>query len=89
MEIPDELIIKYYNLVTDVHPDEVNKIESQLKEGSVNPRDIKMNLAREIVTLYHGEESAREAEERFKSVFQKVKYLKIYKQFKLRKMDLT
>ena len=42
-----------------------------LKDGSVNPRDIKMNLAREIVTLYHGEESAREAEERFKSVFQK------------------
>ncbi|HFL3855120.1 TPA: tyrosine--tRNA ligase [Clostridioides difficile] len=71
MEIPDELIIKYYNLVTDVHPDEVNKIESQLKEGSVNPRDIKMNLAREVVTLYHGEESAKEAEERFKSVFQK------------------
>ncbi|HFL3558048.1 TPA: tyrosine--tRNA ligase [Clostridioides difficile] len=71
MEIPDELIIKYYNLVTDVHPDEVNKIESQLKESSVNPRDIKMNLAREIVTLYHGEESAKEAEERFKSVFQK------------------
>ena len=71
MEIPDELIIKYYNLVTDVHPDEVNKIESQLKEGSVNPRDIKMNLAREIVTLYHGEESAKEAEERLKSVFQK------------------
>ncbi|MCC0784928.1 tyrosine--tRNA ligase [Clostridioides sp. ES-S-0108-01] len=71
MEIPDELIIKYYNLVTDVHPDEVNKIELQLKDGSVNPRDIKMNLAREIVTLYHGEESAREAEERFKSVFQK------------------
>ncbi|HBH1810004.1 TPA: tyrosine--tRNA ligase [Clostridioides difficile] len=71
MEIPDELIIKYYNLVTDVHPYEVNKIESQLKEGSVNPRDIKMNLAREIVTLYHGEESAKEAEERFKSVFQK------------------
>ncbi|HGM3509057.1 TPA: tyrosine--tRNA ligase [Clostridioides difficile] len=71
MEIPDELIVKYYNLVTDVHPDEVNKIESQLKEGSVNPRDIKMNLAREIVTLYHGEESAKEAEERFKSIFQK------------------
>ncbi|MCC0636654.1 tyrosine--tRNA ligase [Clostridioides sp. ES-S-0001-02] len=71
MEIPDELIVKYYNLVTDVHPDEVNKIETQLKDGSVNPRDIKMNLAREIVTLYHGEEAAKEAEERFKSVFQK------------------
>lgn len=71
MEIPDELIIKYYNLVTDVHPDVVNKIEQDLKEDKVNPRDIKMGLAKEIVRLYHGEEKANFAEERFKSVFQK------------------
>jgi tyrosyl-tRNA synthetase len=71
MEIPDELIIKYYNLVTDVHPDEVEKIKSQLDNDEVNPRDIKMRLAKEIVTLYHGEEAANQAEDRFKSVFQK------------------
>lgn len=71
MEIPDELIVKYYNLVTDVHPDVVNKIEQELKEDKVNPRDIKMGLAKEIVRLYHGEEKASFAEERFKSVFQK------------------
>lgn len=71
MEIPDELIIKYYNLVTDVHPDVVSKIETELKEDLRNPRDIKMELAKEIVTLYHGEEKANLAEERFKSVFQK------------------
>ena len=71
MEIPDELIIKYYNLVTDIHPDIVNKIEQDLKEDKVNPRDIKMGLAKEIVRLYHGEEKANFAEERFKSVFQK------------------
>ena len=70
MEIPDELIIKYYNLVTDVHPDAVAEIEAKL-EGGANPRDIKMGLAKEIVTLYHGEEKAQEAENRFKSVFQK------------------
>lgn len=70
MEIPDELIIKYYNLVTDVHPDAVAEIEARL-EGGANPRDIKMELAKEIVTLYHGEEKAQEAENRFKSVFQK------------------
>ena len=70
MEIPDELIIKYYNLVTDVHPDDVAKIEVRLEAGE-NPRDIKMELAKEIVTLYHGEEKAAEAEKRFKSVFQK------------------
>ncbi len=71
MEIPDELIIKYYNLVTDVHPDEIADIKSKLENDEVNPRDIKMQLAREIVTLYHGTEAAIQAEERFKSVFQK------------------
>lgn len=71
MEIPDELIVKYYNLVTDVHPDVVNKIEKDLKEDRVNPRNVKMELAKEIVRLYHGEELANFAEERFKSVFQK------------------
>lgn len=71
MEIPDELIIKYYNLVTDVHPDVVSEIEKDLKEDRKNPRDIKMGLAKEIVRLYHGEEKANFAEERFKSVFQK------------------
>ncbi|HSQ87684.1 tyrosine--tRNA ligase, partial [Romboutsia sp.] len=65
MEIPDELIVKYYNLVTDVHPDVVNKIEADLKEDRVNPRNVKMELAKEIVRLYHGEERANFAEERF------------------------
>ncbi|WP_195237080.1 tyrosine--tRNA ligase [Romboutsia sp. 1001285H_161024_C4] len=71
MEIPDSLIVKYYNLVTDVHPDVVAEIEKDLKEDRKNPRDIKMALAKEIVRLYHGEEKANFAEERFKSVFQK------------------
>lgn len=69
MEIFDEFIIKYYNLVIDVYFDEVNKIEFQLKEGLVNLRDIKMNLVREIVILYYGEEFVKEVEERFKFVF--------------------
>ena len=70
MTIPDELIIKYFELVTDVHPDDVEKIKKSLSEG-VNPRDIKMQLAREIVQLYHGKEAVLDAEERFKLVFQK------------------
>ncbi|AWZ47708.1 tyrosine--tRNA ligase [Clostridiaceae bacterium 14S0207] len=70
MSIPDELIIKYYNLVTDVHPDDVAKIEERLKNGE-NPRNIKMELAKEIVRLYHGEEKSIEAQERFVKVFSK------------------
>ncbi|SHH46650.1 tyrosyl-tRNA synthetase [Clostridium collagenovorans DSM 3089] len=71
MTIPDELIIKYFELVTDIHPDDLDLIKENLAQDKVNPRDIKMQLAREIVTLYHGKEEALKAEERFITVFQK------------------
>ena len=70
MTIPDELIIKYFELVTDIHPDVIEEISKELESGKTNPRDIKIKLANEIVKLYHGVEKAKEAEERFKSVFQ-------------------
>ena len=70
MKVPDELIIKYFNLATDIHPDEIKIIEDDLENGRVNPRDIKMDLAHEIVRLYHGEEPALLAEKEFKAVFQ-------------------
>lgn len=71
MTIPDSLIIKYYELATDVHPDEIAVIRRTLDSETANPRDVKMNLAKEIVRLYHGEEAAEAAEERFKAVFQR------------------
>lgn len=71
MSIPDELMIKYYELATDIHPDEIERIKTSLEDGSYHPRDAKMRLAREITTLYHGEEAAIKAEEQFKAVFQK------------------
>ena len=70
MKIPDSLIVKYYNLCTDVHPEEIAKLERKLEEGT-NPRDIKMMLAGEITGLYHGKEAAEGAGEHFKTVFQK------------------
>ncbi|WP_032122947.1 tyrosine--tRNA ligase [Clostridium amazonitimonense] len=70
MEIPDELIIKYFELATDIHPDKIDDIKAKLEEGTVNPRDIKMSLAKEIVRLYHGEEEASKAEHYFVNVFQ-------------------
>lgn len=70
MEIPDELIVKYYTLLTDVDDEKIKEVEDKLKNESVNPRDIKMDLAREIVSLYHTEEEVEQAEERFKMIFQ-------------------
>lgn len=70
MSIPDELMIKYLELATDIHPNEVGKIKERLNQGE-NPRNIKMMLAKELVTLYHGKEEADNAEDNFKKVFQK------------------
>jgi tyrosyl-tRNA synthetase len=69
MKIPDNMIIKYYNLATDVHPDRIEEIEKQMEQG-VNPRDIKMDLAREITGLYHSRDETLKAEEKFKTIFQ-------------------
>ena len=70
MKIPDDKIVKYYELCTDLHPDEIAKIVERLKSGE-NPRNIKMELAKEITRLYHGEESANNAEKHFTTAFQK------------------
>lgn len=71
MTIKDNLIVKYFELVTDIHPRKIKEIEENINTGKVNPRDIKIELAKEIVKLYHSEEMANEAEERFKLIFQK------------------
>lgn len=70
MEIPDELIVKYYELLTDVSEEKIEEVKNMLKDPVVNPRDIKMDLAKEIVSLYHTEEEVAQAEERFKMIFQ-------------------
>lgn len=70
MEIPDSLIIKYFELVTDEHPDKIDNIKQELEEGT-NPRDIKIKLADIITQLYHGDEKAAEAKEYFQTAFSK------------------
>ena len=70
MSIPDELMMRYFMLVTDMTIEEQEALEAKLESGEAHPRDVKMQLARTIVRLYHGEEAALAAEEEFKRVFQ-------------------
>lgn len=70
MSLPDELMLTYFELVTAVPLEELAAIRQGLAGGSLHPRDAKMRLAREIVTMYHGPEAAREAEREFRQVFQ-------------------
>lgn len=70
MSLPDDLIISYFELCTDVPLKEIKGIEKAIKEGT-NPRDFKMRLGREIVKFYHSEAAAKQAEKHFINVFQK------------------
>lgn len=69
MSIPDALMVKYYRLCTALTVDEIDAIEAGIADGSLHPNSTKRRLAREIVTLYHGEESAVAAEGAFDTVF--------------------
>ena len=71
MSIPDELMMRYFMLVTDMSIEEQEQLGKDLESGAAHPRDVKMKLAHTIVRLYHGEEAANFGQEEFVRVFQK------------------
>jgi tyrosyl-tRNA synthetase len=70
MSVPDFAMGSYFRLVTRWSAAEIAELEAGLAAGRRHPRDVKMQLAREIVAIFHGEEAARQAEEAFVRVFQ-------------------
>jgi tyrosyl-tRNA synthetase len=70
MSLPDHVMLDYFTLVTRYTPEQIGPIRTGLADGSLHPRDVKMELAREIVSIFHGDEAAQSAEEHFRTVFQ-------------------
>ncbi|MBT5016125.1 tyrosine--tRNA ligase [Candidatus Peregrinibacteria bacterium] len=70
MSIPDDLILRYFELATDVSAADIDKMREEMSKGA-NPRDLKMRLGRELVAIYHDEKAAEAAEAHFKQVFAK------------------
>lgn len=68
MSIPDNMISRYFSLLTDATKEELETIDKQIAEGSVNPRDIKMKLAYTITKEYHGEDGAKRGQDAFINV---------------------
>jgi len=68
MSIRDDMIIKYFELCTEISEAQITEYKSQMNDG-MNPRDIKAKLAHEIVTIYHGKDEADKAEAEFVSQF--------------------
>ncbi len=71
MSISDELMFRYYELLTDISMKEIKKMREDAVSGRVNPKDLKENLGHLIVRDFWGEEKAREAKEEFERVFSK------------------
>jgi tyrosyl-tRNA synthetase len=69
LSIPDNLILDYFLLTTNVPADQLEGIRRQLDDRTANPRDLKRRLARELVTLYYDKQSAQTAEEEFDKIF--------------------
>lgn len=69
MSVRDDLMIKYFTLCTDVSLKEIKSIEKELHQG-LNPKELKMRLATEIVTLYHSDKAASLAKKSWVETFQ-------------------
>jgi tyrosyl-tRNA synthetase len=70
MSVPDLAMSKYYRLVTRFSPHEIEAIEQALQTGSLHPRDAKRKLAREITSIFYGDEAADLAQDTFIKMFQ-------------------
>lgn len=71
MSIPDELMLNWFELCSDVPLDEAAALVRDAETGELNPRDVKRRLAREIVALYHGDDEAQKADDYFVETFSK------------------
>ncbi len=71
MSVSDELMWNYYTLLSEKSSDEIDVLKKSCEDGSMNPRDAKIELGREIVARFHSAQEADAAVEGFKSQFQK------------------
>lgn len=88
MSIPDSSIGNYFELCTFTPLAEVEKIRKSIIDGAVNPKDLKMKLARQIVAIYHGEKKAEEAEENWEKTFSKKEIPEDVEIFEVKENDL-
>ncbi|MBN1218441.1 MAG: tyrosine--tRNA ligase [Anaerolineae bacterium] len=83
MSIPDFAMPVYFRLATRYTPAQVATVETALADNSRHPRDVKMELAREIVSIFYGEQAATEAERHFIRVFQQQQLPEAMPEFQL------
>ncbi|MDP2656557.1 MAG: tyrosine--tRNA ligase [bacterium] len=89
MSISDKIMWKYFDLATKIPEKEISKMSHDIKAGTLNPRDAKMFLAREITTMYHSKKDSEQAEAQFIQVFQQQKRPDEIPVFKIAKKNIS
>lgn len=69
MRVSDELMFRYYELLTDINVDELQKLKADVAAGKKHPRDVKTSLAKFLVERFHGVAAAKSAEDEFHRIF--------------------
>ncbi len=71
LSVSDELMFRYYELLSDLTMDEIAALKKEMEAGKIHPKAVKVRLAKELVARFHDDESAEAAEKNFEQVFKK------------------
>lgn len=71
LSMSDELMFRYYELLSDLSVEEISNLRLGMEEGRLHPKKVKQQLARELTARFHDDEMAAKAEENFENVFKK------------------
>jgi len=89
MSIPDNLIIPYLELLTDLSDQTIQKFKKSFRKKKINPRDLKEKLAFEIVKKYHSQAAASRAKEEFRRIFREKKIPYKVPEIKLKEQEIS
>ncbi|MCJ7602315.1 MAG: tyrosine--tRNA ligase, partial [Desulfobulbaceae bacterium] len=71
LSVSDELMFRYYDLLSDLSSDEIAALKRDMQSGRIHPKDVKKKLARELTARFYDEDAALKAEENFERIFKK------------------
>lgn len=71
LSVSDQLMFRYYDLLSDLGTEDVTILKREMESGARHPKEIKKQLARELTARFHSQEAALQAEQNFEKVFQK------------------
>lgn len=71
MSVSDELMYRYYEVITEISQEEITKMKEDINKGILHPMEAKKRLGEEVVKIYHNEEEGKKARDWFENVFNK------------------